>query len=123
MADVDGLKHVNDSFGHENGDRLLIAASEIIKNSCRKEDIITRWGGDEFIIFLPKTSEKDARDVISRIRKASKIQKLDDKINISISLGLSTKNDLNENMEHVIEQADKNMYLDKISKKNNTDIR
>ena len=117
MADVDGLKHVNDSFGHENGDRLLIAASEIIKNSCRKEDIITRWGGDEFIIFLPKTSEKDARDIISRIRKASKIQKLDDKINISISLGLATKNDLNENMEHVVEQADKNMYLDKISKK------
>jgi diguanylate cyclase (GGDEF)-like protein len=117
MADVDGLKYVNDSYGHEKGDRLLIAASEIMKNSCRKEDIITRWGGDEFIIFLPKTTEKDARDVIDRIRKVSKVQKLDDKINISISLGLTTKNDLNEKIEHIIEQADKNMYLDKTSKK------
>ncbi|MGZ5471673.1 MAG: sensor domain-containing diguanylate cyclase, partial [Nitrososphaeraceae archaeon] len=113
MADVDGLKYVNDSYGHETGDRLLIAASEIIKNSCRKEDIITRWGGDEFIIFLPKTSEKDALEIIDRIRKASKIQKSDGKINISISLGLTTKNDLNENIEHIIEQADKNMYIDK----------
>jgi diguanylate cyclase (GGDEF)-like protein/PAS domain S-box-containing protein len=117
MADVDGLKYVNDSYGHETGDRLLIAASEIIKNSCRKEDIITRWGGDEFIIFLPKTSEKDARDVIDRIRKASKIQKSDDKINISISLGLTTKNDSNESIEHIIKQADKNMYIDKAAKK------
>ena len=123
MADVDGLKYINDSYGHEKGDSLLIAVSEIIKNSCRKEDIITRWGGDEFIILLPKTSEKDALDVIERIRKATKVQKLKDRINISISLGLTTKNDLDENIEHIIEQADKNMYLDKASKKNNKDIR
>ncbi|MCL5070162.1 MAG: GGDEF domain-containing protein [Actinobacteria bacterium] len=89
MADVDGLKYLNDSGGHEMGDSLLIAISEIIKNSCRKEDIITRWGGDEFIISLPKTSEKDAQDVIERIRKATKDQKLKDRINISISLGLA----------------------------------
>ena len=117
MADVDGLKYVNDNYGHEKGDKLLIAASEIIKNSCRKEDIIARIGGDEFIIFLPKTKEADALDVIYRIRKASRNKMLDDKINISISLGLSTKNDLNETMDHIIEQADKNMYADKASKK------
>lgn len=123
MADADGLKYINDRFGHKKGDRLIIAASKIIKNSCREEDIIARWGGDEFIIFLPKTSGKDARDVIDRIRKAYKIQKLDDKTNISISLGLSTKNKLSENIEDIIEQADKNMYIDKAKLKNNIDIR
>jgi diguanylate cyclase (GGDEF)-like protein/PAS domain S-box-containing protein len=119
MADVDELKYVNDFYGHEKGDKLLIAASEIIKNSCRKEDIITRWGGDEFIIFLPKTAEKDAKDLIERIRKAYNIQKLDDIINISISLGFATKNNLTENIEDIIEQADKNMYIDKSRQKGN----
>ena len=43
------------------GDKLIIAVSNILENSCRKEDIITSWGGDEFIIFLPKTKEKETR--------------------------------------------------------------
>ena len=120
MAGVDGLKYINDIYGHEKGDRLLIAASKIINNSCRKEDIIARWGGYEFIIFLPKTSEKDARDLMDRIRKACNIQELDDKINISISLGLSTKYEIGENIKDIIEQADKNMYIDKARQKNNT---
>jgi len=117
MADVDGLKHVNDKFGHDKGDRLLIVASKIIKNSCREGDIIARWGGDEFIIFLPKTSEKDGQEIIGRIRKACNIQKSDIKTNISISLGLAIKNKLSENIKDIIELADKNMYIDKAGKK------
>jgi diguanylate cyclase (GGDEF)-like protein/PAS domain S-box-containing protein len=119
MADVDGLKYVNDNYGHEKGDRLLIAASKIIKNSCRKEDIVARYGGDEFIILLPKASEEDAQHIVDRIREACKIQSLDNKNNISISLGLSIKKGFSENIEGIIEKADKNMYIDKAQKKQN----
>lgn len=119
MADVDGLKYINDRFGHKKGNQLIITAAKILKNTCRKEDIIARWGGDEFIIFLPKTSDEGAQDIIDRLRKAYNIQKLDDRINISISLGLSTKNRLSENIEDIIEKADKNMYKDKVSNKYN----
>jgi diguanylate cyclase (GGDEF)-like protein/PAS domain S-box-containing protein len=110
MADVDKLKYVNDIYGHGMGDRLIISVSQIIKKSCREEDIIARWGGDEFIIFLPKTSEKDAEDLMDRIRKACEIQKLEDEIDISISFGLSIKKEFSEHIEDIIKRADKNMY-------------
>jgi diguanylate cyclase (GGDEF)-like protein/PAS domain S-box-containing protein len=121
MADVDRLKYINDAHGHEKGDSLLIVVSEIINNSCRKEDIIARWGGDEFLIFLPKTSEKDARDLMDRIRETFKIQKLDGELAISISLGLSTKHKQDEKIEDTIKQADKNMYDAKAELKKNTE--
>ncbi len=117
MADVDGLKNVNDRFGHSLGDKLIIEVANLLKDSCRKEDIIARWGGDEFIIFLPKTSEESALEVLNRIIEAYHSQKLDDEINISVSLGFATKNEENKNMEAVIEKADKNMYIDKGMKK------
>jgi diguanylate cyclase (GGDEF)-like protein len=113
MADIDRLKYVNDKFGHNLGDRLIINASRIIKNSCRKEDIVARWGGDEFIILLPKTSEEDANKAINRIRKVCNSRKPGDKIQISISLGFSTKNEPGEDIKEIIKQADKNMYTDK----------
>ena len=117
MADINGLKNINDKYGHKMGDELIKAVSRILKECCRKEDIVARWGGDEFIILLPKTTEKDAKDLIERIRKAYSMQKLENKINISISLGFATKNSLTKNIEDVIEQADKNMYIDKFEQK------
>ena len=54
MGDVDGLKLTNDIFGHAAGDRLLKKVAEVLRNVCRKDDIIARIGGDEFIILLLK---------------------------------------------------------------------
>jgi diguanylate cyclase (GGDEF)-like protein/PAS domain S-box-containing protein len=68
MADVNGLKLANDVFGHEEGDKLLIKAAEILKESCRKEDIIARWGGDEFLILLPYTHAETTKKNIERIK-------------------------------------------------------
>src|SRR5690606_6597575 len=57
VGDVNSLKLVNDAFGHDMGDKVLKKVAEIMKNTFRKEDIISRMGGDEFAVLLPKTSE------------------------------------------------------------------
>ncbi len=59
MGDVNNLKVINDRFGHEKGDELLVKAAEAIHNVCRTDDIAARWGGDEFVILLPKTKNQD----------------------------------------------------------------
>ncbi len=56
IGDVNGLKLINDVFGHLKGDELLQKAALAIRNSCRSDEIIARWGGDEFVILLPKTT-------------------------------------------------------------------
>ena len=67
-GDVNGLKLTNDTFGHIEGDKLLTEIGNILKKATRSEDIIARWGGDEFIILLPQTTEAHAKKVLARIR-------------------------------------------------------
>ncbi len=69
FLDVDGLKEVNDFLGHEEGDRLLGEIAQVLRKSTRGGDVITRWGGDEFIVLLPQTTEDIAREVGKRIEK------------------------------------------------------
>ncbi|KAF0226258.1 MAG: sensory box-containing diguanylate [Erysipelotrichaceae bacterium] len=109
MGDVNRLKLVNDAFGHEKGDELIIKAAESIKNSCRPEDLIARWGGDEFMIFLPKTTSIDAQKILDRIN-ASCAEKSVNSISVSIAFGLSTKSFLNESMNEQMRLAEDAMY-------------
>ena len=73
MGDLNGLKVINDAIGHLEGDKILNQISRVIKNSCRKDDLIFRWGGDEFCILLPKTTEEEAEAICNRIRKNCKL--------------------------------------------------
>jgi len=66
-AELDGLKFVNDNFGHAGGDALLIAAAQRLQGSVRAEDLVARWGGDEFILVLGDADERDASSVAQRI--------------------------------------------------------
>lgn len=68
MGDCNGLKLTNDAFGHSVGDRLLKKVAEAIKSACRADDIVARWGGDEFIILLPKTKKEEAKTIVERIK-------------------------------------------------------
>ena len=68
MGDVNGLKLVNDVFGHQKGDTLLRKIAEALKGSCRKEDMVARWGGDEFVVLLPKTTDILALEFAKRVR-------------------------------------------------------
>ena len=69
FIDVDGLKIINDTFGHEQGDKLLISVAEILKKSIRKTDFAIRMGGDEFLVVFPKTTMKEVNTVWGRIIK------------------------------------------------------
>ena len=112
MADVNGLKLINDSFGHVMGDELLKKCAEVIKRGCRADDIIARLGGDEFIIILPKTDAFETKQIIKRINNLSAKEKVGTS-DISISFGYETKNK-EEDIQEVFKKAEDHMYKKKL---------
>lgn len=109
MGDVNGLKLINDSFGHVMGDELLKKVAEVIKKGCRDDDIIARLGGDEFVILLSKTDAFEAEQIIKRIDDMSHIEKAE-LIDISISFGYETKNNEEEDIQEIFKKAEDKMY-------------
>ncbi len=112
LADVNGLKLVNDSFGHQKGDELLIKVSDSLRESCRTTDVITRIGGDEFVVLLPSTNESETRNVLARIRENLDNQYIES-IKISVSFGSQTKENSSKPIEQVFKEAEDQMYRNK----------
>ncbi|AVQ38577.1 diguanylate cyclase [Clostridium botulinum] len=113
MADVNGLKLVNDSFGHAAGDELLEKVSEVIKKGCRSNDIIARLGGDEFVILLPKTYIYETEQIVKNIN-ALALKETVSAVNISISFGYGTKKKEGEKIEEILKKAEDYMYKKKL---------
>lgn len=113
IGDVNGLKILNDTFGHLEGDQLLKKTAEILQKCCRQEDIISRWGGDEYAIILPQTDRETAIQICDRIRNECQMQE-NNLIPISISLGVSTKSLPIQDFKKIIIDAEENMYQEKL---------
>jgi len=113
MGDVNGLKLINDSFGHVLGDELLKKVAEVMRSGCRADDIIVRLGGDEFVIILPKTDVSEAEKIIKHIKALLLKEKLES-IDISVSFGWETKNNAEEKVEEIFKNAEDNMYKRKL---------
>ncbi|PXV61937.1 diguanylate cyclase (GGDEF)-like protein, partial [Halanaerobium congolense] len=114
IADLNGLKIINDSYGHKKGDEILIQASQILKESLREEDILARYGGDEFAVLLPNTTKETAEKINKRIKeKCKKIN--NNPIPISIALGEATKEKPEQDIKEILKKADDKMYKDKLS--------
>lgn len=113
LGDVNGLKLINDSFGHAAGDELIRKVAESIKKGCRSEDIVARLGGDEFVILLTKTEENKIEEIITNINKLTQKEKIQN-IDISISFGYETKTHEEEDIQQVFRKAEDYMYKRKL---------
>ena len=117
VGDVNNLKLANDTLGHSEGDRLLIDIAQILKKSCRKEDIVVRFGGDEFVILLTKCDDKTAARIISNIKVFCKNIVLDN-IPVSIALGAAVKNKPGKPISNFLDIAGERMYANKLTESN-----
>ena len=116
FLDVNGLKKVNDSLGHDYGDQLLIIVSKIILDNVRSDNILLRYGGDEFILVIKETSIEKAKIIWQRINAAFKdVNENEDLLfNISVSHGIvEYSSNENTSLNDLIKKADKKMYEEK----------
>ena len=114
-CDVDGLKLVNDTLGHDQGDKLLVAAARVIRESFRDGDLVARIGGDEFSVILPNTTESAVENACQRIQEAvANHNALHPELPLSISIGFAVSNGVYRNIKDLFKDADNNMYLKKL---------
>ena len=109
IGDVNGLKLINDAFGHASGDLLLKEAAAIISDTCPKDSLVARIGGDEFAIVLPGSCEDEIIQLIKAIREnCSKVSSL--AVPLSIAFGFALKTEAGSGINSIIKQADEHMY-------------
>lgn len=120
MIDIDHFKSINDNFGHNIGDKVLMEVSRILLLNLRELDICTRFGGEEFIIVLPHTEEEEALDLAERIRVNVK-EAFSSEYNLTISIGISIVSDRCDIFE-LIKEADRALYRSKENGRDKTTV-
>ncbi len=121
MLDIDFFKDVNDRFGHQQGDQVIIALANILKSNIRKTDYAGRYGGEEFLIILPQTAYENAYVIAENLRKETqKFNYGKEALHITISIGLAQYD--SESAEAFINKADVLLYQAKKNGRNRTEI-
>ncbi|KLE05777.1 sensor domain-containing diguanylate cyclase [Aliarcobacter butzleri] len=111
LLDIDYFKKVNDNFGHQIGDEVLIESAQVLSKNIRNVDILGRWGGEEFLVICPETKIEDAIKVASHINVAIKLHKFTTYPNtVTMSLGVASFNKDIKNVDDIILNADKALY-------------
>lgn len=113
MGDVNGLKLVNDTLGHNEGDKLLKAVAKVLKEVCGERGRVFRFGGDEFIITIKNTSLKYCEELVYKIYERCK-EHNSDLFNISIALGAAMKYNNNKDIYQVVKEAEDKVYRKKL---------
>jgi len=114
MADLNGLKLVNDAFGHLEGDKLMKKIAKILRMACRSDEIISRIGGDEFVILMPETKGDEARKLIARINKLVSEEVVEHGM-LSLSIGCGVKEKTTDEMQEIFREAEDDMYRHKLA--------
>jgi diguanylate cyclase (GGDEF)-like protein len=121
MADLDWFKQINDSFGHETGDRVLNQFGEMLRVTCRQSDVIGRIGGEEFAVLLPETSAEAAQHLATRLTEACRaivVASDDSSAHCSCSIGATEVRDDDERLDLVLTRADQALYAAKRAGRN-----
>ena len=113
MADVNGLKLINDSFGHAVGDNLIVKLAEVLREACRADEIISRIGGDEFVILIPQIEDEHAEQLIERIHGIASNVNVSS-VNLSVSFGWDIKRSPDEDIQEIFNRAEDMMYKRKL---------
>jgi diguanylate cyclase (GGDEF)-like protein/PAS domain S-box-containing protein len=113
MGDLNGLKLVNDAFGHFEGDRFIRKIAGILRVCSGNRDIVCRWGGDEFLILMPNAGEKEAERLIERVLARCEAES-DEKLQLSIALGYALRTGAGEEIHEVLRAAEQLTYRRKL---------
>lgn len=117
MLDIDFFKRINDTYGHNTGDVVLVELSNLLQKILREIDIICRWGGEEFVVLLPTVSLENTCKLAEKIRLSIEKLEIENIGQISASFGVAKVRE-GEEMQNVIDRADKALYLAKNSGRN-----
>jgi diguanylate cyclase (GGDEF)-like protein len=121
MMDIDNFKSLNDTYGHQMGDKVLKTLAAAIKKICRAEDILARYGGEEFVILLPETSSQQALGVAEKVRACVawlEVPNGSATMRVTASLGVSEYPRHGKDKESLIHCADIALYTSKHRGKN-----
>ncbi|EAR09037.1 GGDEF domain-containing protein [Reinekea blandensis] len=120
LADLDHFKEINDHYGHDTGDTVLIQVSQLLQDSVRQQDSIARWGGEEFLFLLPETNARQAMQLAEKIRSIIESHPLNSDqppLTTTMSFGIAEMLDL-ENHQSTIAEADNRLYQAKSQGRN-----
>lgn len=113
MGDVNGLKVINDAFGHKTGDILLKEVADILQSHLKNKGIVARWGGDEFLALLPHTNNKQAQEIVldleNSFKKSDRLL-----LEVSVALGFDVKENMSQTLSHSLQKAEERMYHKKL---------
>ncbi len=107
--DIDHFKKINDTYGHDAGDEVLKEVARLITAHIRKDDVLCRHGGEEFLLFIANASEEQAMKVAQKLRKHIEIHRFDKVGDVTVSIGVAVR-EKNESIGSLISRADKNLY-------------
>lgn len=122
IADIDNFKEFNDNHGHDCGDYVLQKVSSSLQETLRKQDVVSRWGGEEFLIMLPNTDLEGGRQAFEKLREAisnTQYEYANKTVSITITLGIS-RYDGHLDIDETIKQADEALYKGKAEGRNRT---
>jgi diguanylate cyclase (GGDEF)-like protein len=118
LVDVDHFKAINDRYGHEMGDQVLHDMAQLMKHALRKQDVISRWGGEEFLILLPGSTQAEAIDIGERLRllvQHSNFSFNGHVVSITVSIGVGNSASCKD-VDNIYKISDKALYKAKLTR-------